>query len=496
MGNLLDFKKWNSINEAENGKLPDSDLAPIPILKGRKAKHKLNPEAAKAYAEMVSAAEKDGITWGITDSYRPFEVQDRIFDWDLFKRTGRKKKKGTGGKITVAYPGTSNHGWGSAVDLIVDKGDPAHTWLTQNASRFGFSPLKSEPWHWEHKGSANKLKKGAKLDPTQITPIIGGEQDQYEPGEELKDLGDGSKIYHEEDGDPYYYQVRDGIWWTIGPRIPEWSSLEQNKEANDILDARYPDARSKQDVLTNTRKYTREVIPSKFDPSKMRAGKIGTTITAFKDFKNKIFTPQTGKNCTITLPGDPLQGTKKTGPVPVIVFYPGIKVNGKIGRDYMPALIKQAVPDWFDKYVIVIPNEHNTRWSDVKKEIQETLKEAGIIQKNLSLGIFSGSGSRGTDISRNILAMNLKNLILMDPTPGKDLINAVNNLPDTTNIVMEYNPNNWGSQRWYTDYINDLVSGVSKKGKVYDTGSNSNDHMNIPSDILIRNKKEIEENLK
>jgi hypothetical protein len=495
--NVFDFKNWNSLNESENGKIPDSELVPIPVLKGKNYGHKLNPEAAKDYSDMVDAAKRDGVVWGITDSYRSYKVQDRIFDWDLFRRTGKKKKKGTGGKITVAYPGTSNHGWGSAVDLIVKKGDAAHNWLTKNASKFGFSPLSSEPWHWEHKGSAKKIKGGTKLDPNGSNyPPNGDSGYKYNPSEGLEDPGDGSKIYHEEDKDPYYYQIRDGVWWAIGPKIPEWSSLEKNKEANDILDARYPNARTRGEILSNVRKYQIEAPPTKSDPSKTRSSRIFGSVTPFRDFKNKLFTPEVGKNCVITIPGDPLTGSKKTGPVPVMVFYPGIKVDGKIGREYMPGLIKQAVPDWYDKYVIVIPNEHNTRWNVVRKEIEQALKESNLTQKNVSLGIFSGSGSKGTDISKSILSIpNLKNLILMDPTPGKDLIKSVRDLPGGVNVALEYNPKNWGAQKWYTDYIGELVSEASKRGGVYDTNGTS-DHMSIPGDILIRNKKAIEESVR
>ena len=148
--------------------------------------HKLNPTAAKAYLNMVEAAKKEkNIVWGITDSFRPLNVQCNIMDWEHFKKTKLKRKKGTSG-VDVAFPGNSNHGWGSAVDLKVKKGDDAYNWLLCNSTRFGFSnpyirykslkvrimdddckALKSqnpkEPWHWEHLESAKILKSGASL---------------------------------------------------------------------------------------------------------------------------------------------------------------------------------------------------------------------------------------------------------------------------------------------------------------------------------------------
>ena len=146
--------------------------------------HKLNPVAAKKYLEMVEAAKNSNpsITWGITDSYRELKIQCNILDWDHFGKTGKKRKIKTSG-TPVAFPGNSNHGWGSAVDLKVTKDDPAYEWLLCNSRKFGFSnpfinykslktvimkddckALKSqnpkEPWHWEHTESANALKSG------------------------------------------------------------------------------------------------------------------------------------------------------------------------------------------------------------------------------------------------------------------------------------------------------------------------------------------------
>jgi LAS superfamily LD-carboxypeptidase LdcB len=60
----------------------------------------------------------------------------------------------------AAVPGTSNHGWGRAVDLcggIESFGTPQHDWLVANAPRFGWvhpswaevTGSRPEPWHFE-----------------------------------------------------------------------------------------------------------------------------------------------------------------------------------------------------------------------------------------------------------------------------------------------------------------------------------------------------------
>ncbi len=172
-----------NIYEAENGKL--SGLKPIQGGAG----HKLNPEAAAAYDKMVAAAKEDGVTWSITDSYRAYEIQNKIFDWSYYKKTGKKRKVGTAG-TPVAYPGTSNHGWGAAVDLGAKYGDKAHTWLTKNASKFGFSnPFsnpRTEPWHWEHVESAKKMKSGAKLVEPEIDDTKDNEETKTDTGTDTK----------------------------------------------------------------------------------------------------------------------------------------------------------------------------------------------------------------------------------------------------------------------------------------------------------------------
>ena len=116
MGIILNYKGWKKVYEAANGQLGSNELAPIPVSPGSSQNHTLNPIAAKAYAEMVAAAAKDGIVWGITDSYRTLDVQK-----DLVARKGLYSQGGL-----AAAPGTSNHGWGSAVDLKVKRETKEH----------------------------------------------------------------------------------------------------------------------------------------------------------------------------------------------------------------------------------------------------------------------------------------------------------------------------------------------------------------------------------
>jgi D-alanyl-D-alanine dipeptidase len=150
-----------NLNEASNGLLNGSYLISIG------GNHKLNSEASVAYLKMVAAAKAEGVEWGVTDSYRTLETQK-----DLVKRKGLYSKGGL-----AAQPGTSNHGWGSAVDLNfkVGKGN-ALEWLKKNAATYGFTNIPREPWHWEHKQSAKNMGSNA-TNTTTDSPESSGSSD-------------------------------------------------------------------------------------------------------------------------------------------------------------------------------------------------------------------------------------------------------------------------------------------------------------------------------
>lgn len=81
-----------------------------------------------------------------------------------------------------------------------------------------------------------------------------------DPGTSITQMGgeDSSKIYKEPKGDPYEYKVVNGLWWTRGKKITDWKCLQMNKKANDILDARYPGARTKEEIDANNLIYPKE----------------------------------------------------------------------------------------------------------------------------------------------------------------------------------------------------------------------------------------------
>lgn len=128
-----------------NGLIPPSAMCPLGV-----AGHSLRCDAAAAYRAMSAAFETSfGTPICITDSYRTYASQVRLY--------GQKPN-------LAAVPGTSNHGWGLAVDLcggIQNFGTAPYTWMKANAGRFGFlhpdwaepGNGREEPWHWEYAGT-------------------------------------------------------------------------------------------------------------------------------------------------------------------------------------------------------------------------------------------------------------------------------------------------------------------------------------------------------
>ncbi len=115
-----------------NGKVPAAALSPV-----AGTNHTLWAPAARSLEALRAAAAADGVTIGVTDSYRTYESQV-----DLAERKGLYSQGGL-----AAKPGTSMHGWGVATDLALDA--KAQAWMRENAGTYGFvEDTPREPWHW------------------------------------------------------------------------------------------------------------------------------------------------------------------------------------------------------------------------------------------------------------------------------------------------------------------------------------------------------------
>lgn len=127
----------------KNGKIPDSSLSPIAF----STEHKLHKDAARGLEALNEKYKQQfGVDISVTSSYRTYERQVTL----------RQELPDL-----AAPPGTSNHGWGLAVDLgggIEVFGSVQHEWMKQHAREFGYihptwaqqGGRKPEPWHWEY----------------------------------------------------------------------------------------------------------------------------------------------------------------------------------------------------------------------------------------------------------------------------------------------------------------------------------------------------------
>ena len=131
--------------------------------------HKLRTDAAAAFDRLSDAYQRRFSTpLCITDSYRTLAAQIDV-----------KRRK----PFLAATPGTSNHGWGLAVDACGGVDSPTseeHRWMMANAVLFGWvlptwaqaDGSKPEPWHWEF--SADLAAQMAQvLDQMRATGAIG-----------------------------------------------------------------------------------------------------------------------------------------------------------------------------------------------------------------------------------------------------------------------------------------------------------------------------------
>lgn len=134
------------VDQYANGRLPDSVLCKLPGA----SDERLRADAALAFVRLAAAYEEGvGESICVTDGYRTLAEQQQL---------RRIKPR------YAARPGSSEHGWGLAIDLscgVQSFRSEQHAWLVANASEYGwFLPdwarrggARPEPWHWEFSGS-------------------------------------------------------------------------------------------------------------------------------------------------------------------------------------------------------------------------------------------------------------------------------------------------------------------------------------------------------
>ncbi len=117
--------------------------------------------ASYALDDLFVAAAKEKIYFHINDAYRTVADQKGVWGRHCSNAIGTGTCIPLKGKQAAAPVGTSNHGYGIAVDLAIPStnarvkpGSAQYTWLTNNAAKFGFATLRPgqfyESHHWEY----------------------------------------------------------------------------------------------------------------------------------------------------------------------------------------------------------------------------------------------------------------------------------------------------------------------------------------------------------
>jgi hypothetical protein len=139
---------------ASNGQLPGAWLVPV------RTGCSVYWEAAVSLQEMLAAAKRDGVTLTPVSCYRDYAGQV----------AARNDWCNRGACHMAAVPGSSNHGWGKAVDFRDQTGSmtydgPGYKWLIANGGAYGWLHPKvmkqggpvPEPWHWEWVGDGGRM---------------------------------------------------------------------------------------------------------------------------------------------------------------------------------------------------------------------------------------------------------------------------------------------------------------------------------------------------
>lgn len=139
---------------ASNGRIPLSQLRRVEHVVG--GVHYLRSDASKALDRLALIANSQGHGTLITDSYRSYATQVRL----------RRDWCNRGSCNYAATPGTSNHGWGLAVDAADSRSDGLARWFHANektANEHGWHwphwarpPGVIERWHWEYSSGLDR----------------------------------------------------------------------------------------------------------------------------------------------------------------------------------------------------------------------------------------------------------------------------------------------------------------------------------------------------
>lgn len=177
--NLVLVNKWN---EMEAGYEPEL----VEVSEG----HRVDERIAESLMDMIHAAREDGYYIYILSSYRDMDKQIDLYEAEVdkwvrqgYSKSAAEEKAGT----IVAFPGTSEHHLGLAVDLVSSEHvkldqdaekTKGYQWLVAHCQEYGFilrypnnksdvTGIIYEPWHFRYVGqeaASEIMEKGLTLE--------------------------------------------------------------------------------------------------------------------------------------------------------------------------------------------------------------------------------------------------------------------------------------------------------------------------------------------
>ena len=176
-----DLNAWNLMLVNKKSPLPEGYEIPTAKIASQYARDNgmsFDERAVRALNEMCGKAATDGVTLLVISCYRPHTRQEALFANELAEvkaenpNMSEEEAKNLASTV-VAYPGTSEHELGLAVDLNSVEQTFEHTkqfqWLSAHAEEYGFvlrypkdkedvTGIIYEPWHYRYVGVEHAKK--------------------------------------------------------------------------------------------------------------------------------------------------------------------------------------------------------------------------------------------------------------------------------------------------------------------------------------------------
>ena len=138
---------------------------------GEKVEKRIYPDLQDMFDEALS----EGVDLVVRSGYRSEEEQKTLFINKIaeFRSNGLKRTEAKEKALQwVAFPGTSEHQLGFAVDINAENSttdEKAYAWLSENAHIYGFilrypedkieiTGISYEPWHFRYVGKSHAKK--------------------------------------------------------------------------------------------------------------------------------------------------------------------------------------------------------------------------------------------------------------------------------------------------------------------------------------------------